>query len=169
MVEHGNAAGIRELGIEVLEFRHFKQKSAQYIGFVLSVIPFLLQRFQLIFQLFIMVGEFIVAPVVLFLILRMDGIILDGFLNQSGDNFHLVSSLRNLCVYLGTVLQVVFYITDIIQKRFPVFVQNTECFKESVFKPFFRHMRGTTFFFVFKLGIALPDDFPIRIVGMPDL
>lgn len=52
MVEHGNAAGIREFGIEVLEFRHFKKESAQYIGLVLSVIPFLLQRFQLRFQLF---------------------------------------------------------------------------------------------------------------------
>ena len=74
MVEHGNAAGIRELGIEVLEFRHFKKESAQHIGFVLPVIPFLLQRFQLLFQLFIVIGEFIVAPVVFFLILRMDGI-----------------------------------------------------------------------------------------------
>ena len=104
-----------------------------------------------------------------FLVLRMDGIVLNGFLNQSGNNFHLVSSLRYLRIYLGAVLQVVFHIADIIQKRFPVFVQNTECFKESVFKPFFRHVRRTAFFFVFELGIALPDDFPIRIVGMPDL
>ena len=65
MVEHGNATVICELGIEIVVLCHCKQKSAQYIGFVLSVIPFLLQRFQLIFQLFIMVGEFIVAPVVL--------------------------------------------------------------------------------------------------------
>ena len=61
-----------------------------------------------------MVGEFIVAPVVFFLVLRMDGIILNGFLNQSGDDFHLVSGLRYLRIYLGAVLQVVFHITDII-------------------------------------------------------
>lgn len=76
MVEHGNAACIRELGIEVLEFHHFKPgiRSVQWI--CTPGHPFLLQRFQLLFQLFIVVGEFIVPPVVFFLILRMNGIVL---------------------------------------------------------------------------------------------
>ena len=62
-----------------------------------------------------------------------------------------------------------FYQSDIVQKRVPVFVQNTERLKKAIFKPFFRYMRGTAFFFVLELSVTLPDDLPVWIVGVPDL
>lgn len=42
MVEHGNAAGIGELGIEIIVFRHFKEETAQDVGFEAAIIPLLL-------------------------------------------------------------------------------------------------------------------------------
>ena len=58
---------------------------------------------------------------------------------------------------------------DIVYQGIPVLQQSAEGGAAGVFYLLFRQMRCPAFVFTMKLGVALPDDPSVRIVGVPYL